>query len=62
MGMNRDDFLILFRRAKTQDTLDLMLDAQLNKGRSVAECAYAILAHEKRELEIERGLFCRKLR
>lgn len=32
MGMNRDDFLILFRRAKTQDTLDLMLDAQLNKG------------------------------
>lgn len=43
MGMTRDDFLIPFRRAKTQDTLDLMLDAQLNKGRCVAECAYAIL-------------------
>lgn len=62
MGMTRQDFLILFRRAKTQGTLDLMLDAQLNKGRGVAECADAILAHEKRELEIERGLFCRKLR
>ncbi|OEE65837.1 hypothetical protein A1OO_08490 [Enterovibrio norvegicus FF-33] len=49
----RIDWLIFFRRAKTVDTLDLMLDAALKKLNTVAEQADAILGHEARLDEIE---------
>ncbi|MCC4797277.1 hypothetical protein BCT30_06575 [Enterovibrio norvegicus] len=50
---NRTDWLIFFRRAKTVDTLDVMLDAALRKLTTPAEQADAILGHEARLDEIE---------
>lgn len=41
---NRTEWLIFFRRAKTVDTLDLMLDGALKKLKTPAEQADAILA------------------
>ncbi|MDD1791548.1 hypothetical protein LRP50_21905 [Enterovibrio sp. ZSDZ42] len=50
---SRTDWLIFFRRAKTVDTLDIMLDAALNKLTKPSEQADAILGHEARLDEIE---------
>ncbi|RXJ74261.1 hypothetical protein CS022_04165 [Veronia nyctiphanis] len=52
---SRTDWLIYFRRAKTIDTLDLMLDGALKKLNTPREQADAILAHETRMDEIERS-------
>lgn len=58
--MDRTDWLLKFRRAKCNETLDVMRDAALRELTSVREVANMILAHEKREDEIEIGLYCRK--
>ncbi|ATF08637.1 hypothetical protein [Candidatus Enterovibrio altilux] len=50
---NRTDWLIFFRRAKTVDTLDVMLDAALKKLNTPSKQADAILGHEARFDEIE---------
>ncbi|MBE1275840.1 hypothetical protein [Enterovibrio baiacu] len=50
---SRTDWLIFFRRAKTVDTLDVMLEAALRKLATPAEQADAILGHEARLDEIE---------
>ncbi|MDD1783168.1 hypothetical protein LRP49_18535 [Enterovibrio sp. ZSDZ35] len=50
---SRTDWKIFFRRAKTVDTLDLMLEGALNKLTKPSEIADAILAHEDRLDEIE---------
>ncbi|MFD2179574.1 hypothetical protein [Veronia pacifica] len=52
---SRTDWLIYFRRAKTVDTLDLMLDGALRKLKTPREQADAILGHEARLNEIEKG-------
>ena len=53
------DWLIRFRRAKTQDTLDFMLDRALEQLSSTTEKAEAILAHAARqdELDMSRRMF-----
>ncbi|AMG31957.1 hypothetical protein AL542_17510 [Grimontia hollisae] len=53
MPKNRIEWLIFFRRAKTADTLDLMLDGALKKLSTPAEQADAILGHEARLDELE---------
>jgi len=58
--MDRTDWLLRFRRAKCNETLDVMRDAALRELTNVREIANMILAHEKREDEIEIGLYCRK--
>jgi hypothetical protein len=58
--MDRTDWLLKFRRAKCNETLDVMRDAALRELTNVREVANMILAHEKREDEIEIGLYCRK--
>ncbi|EOD78572.1 hypothetical protein RN22_17325 [Grimontia sp. AD028] len=50
---NRTEWLIFFRRAKSIDTLDLMLDGALKKLKTPAEQADAILGHEARLDELE---------
>ncbi|CZF79626.1 MULTISPECIES: hypothetical protein [Grimontia] len=50
---SRIDWLIFFRRAKSVDTLDLMLDGALKKLATTAEKADAILGHEARLDELE---------
>lgn len=59
--MDKSDWLVFFRRAKTQATLDIMLDAKLEVIPTVAEKAVAILAHELRQVEIIEGRFCKKV-
>lgn len=58
--MDKSDWLVFFRRAKTQTTLDIMLDAKLETTPSVAEKADLILAHELRQEEIIEGRFCNR--
>lgn len=50
---NRTEWLIFFRRAKTVDTLDLMLEGALKKLKTPAEQADAILGHEARLDELD---------
>lgn len=50
---SRTDWLIFFRRAKTVETLDLMLDGALKKLKKPSEQADAILGHEARLDELE---------
>ncbi|KXF80507.1 hypothetical protein [Enterovibrio coralii] len=50
---SRSDWLIFFHRAKTVDTLDIMLDAALKKLHSPIEQADAIWGQEDRLDEIE---------
>lgn len=50
---SRTDWLIFFRRAKTVETLDLMLDGALKKLKKSSEQADAILGHEARLDELE---------
>ncbi|MBW3762771.1 hypothetical protein GL272_20010 [Aeromonas veronii] len=59
--MDRKDWLIKFRRAKCNKTLDVMRDAALREPTNIREIGNIILAHEKREDEIEAGLYCRKI-
>jgi molecular chaperone DnaK (HSP70) len=59
--MDKSDWLVFFRRAKTQATLDIMLDAKLEVIPTIAEKAAAILAHELRQGEIIEGRFCNKV-
>ncbi|MFM2485634.1 HHA domain-containing protein [Celerinatantimonas yamalensis] len=47
------DWLMRFRRAKTQDTLDFMLDRALDQLSSTTEKAEAILAHAARQDELD---------
>jgi hypothetical protein len=58
--MDRTDWLLKFRRAKCNETLDVMRDAALRELTSVREVGNMLLAHEKREDEIEMGLYCRR--
>ncbi|MEI8611599.1 hypothetical protein P4S70_23135 [Enterovibrio sp. Hal110] len=59
---DKTDWLIFFRRAKSVDTLDLMLDGALKKLKKPSEQANAILGHEARldELEGVKGLMAKK--
>mgnify|MGYP006349945183 FL=1 len=59
--MDRTDWLIKFRRAKCNQTLDVMRDAALRELTNIREVANMLFAHEKREDEIEIGLYCRKI-
>lgn len=47
------DWLIKFRRAKTQETLDFMLDRALEQLSTTTDKADAILAHAARQDELE---------
>ncbi|MFM2480478.1 hypothetical protein [Celerinatantimonas sp. YJH-8] len=47
------DWLIRFRRAKTQETLDFMLDRALEQLSSTTDKAEAILAHAARQDELD---------
>lgn len=59
--MDRSSWLVRFRRAKTKDTLDMMRDAAIrNLKDDIRQIADIILAHESREQEIEKGLYCRR--
>ena len=58
--MDRTDWLIKFRRAKCNETLDVMRDAALRELTNI-RVANMLFAHEKREDEIEIGLYCRKI-
>jgi hypothetical protein len=58
--MDRTDWPLKFRRAKCNETLDVMRDAALRELTSVREVGNMLLAHEKREDEIEIGLYCRR--
>ena len=51
-SMNKTDWLVKFRRAKTEETLDVMLDGAINKAKSGAEIADIVLAHEARQKEL----------
>ncbi|MBE8841695.1 hypothetical protein CF140_08625 [Aeromonas sobria] len=54
--MDRTDWLIRFRRAKTHETLDMMLEGALRKSATTRDAAEAILGHEARQDEIDRML------
>lgn len=47
------DWLIRFRRAKTQETLDFMLERALEQLSSTTDKAEAILAHSARQDELD---------
>lgn len=47
------DWLIRFRRAKTQETLDFMLDRALDQLSTTTDKAEAILAHAARQDELD---------
>lgn len=51
--MTKLDWLLRFRRARTQDTLDFMLERALEQLSSTSEQAEAILAHSQRQDELE---------
>ncbi|WP_270820077.1 hypothetical protein [Aeromonas sp. Y311-2] len=53
--MEKIDYLIKFRRAKTLDTLEIMVDRAIQKAASVCEKANVVLAGEARELELLRA-------
>ena len=58
--IDRQSWLVKFRRAKCQETLDTMRDAAIrNYEGNIRVIADIILAHETRETEIEKGVFCR---
>ncbi|RUR52653.1 hypothetical protein ELS78_20355 [Aeromonas veronii] len=57
--IDRQSWLVKFRRAKCQDTLNTMRDAAIrNYEGNFRVIADIILAHEAREAEIEKGVFC----
>lgn len=58
--MDRTDWLIRFRRAKTHETLDAMLEGALRRTETVKDAAEAILGHEARQNEIDRLLYCKQ--
>lgn len=61
--IDRQSWLVKFRRAKCQDTLDTMRDAAIrNYEGNIRVIADIVLAHEARETEIEKGMFCRIVR
>lgn len=61
--IDRQSWLVKFRRAKCQDTLDTMRDAVIrNYEGNIRVIADIVLAHEARETEIEKGMFCRIVR
>ncbi|PKQ72154.1 hypothetical protein [Aeromonas sobria] len=59
--MTKTDWPIKFRRAKTSNTLDIMLDAALRKIESIADKCEAIKGHELRQDELELGRHCKRL-
>lgn len=60
--IDRQSWLVKFRRAKCQDTLNTMRDAAIrNYEGDFRVIADIILAHEARETEIEKGVFARYL-
>ncbi len=58
--MDRTDWLIRFRRAKTHETLDMMLEGALRKSATTRDAAEAILGHEARQDEIDRMLHIKR--
>lgn len=60
-GRDKTDWLVIFRRAKCLDTLDMMRDAAIEKvGKNPKEVAEIIRGHARREDEIEAGQHVKK--
>lgn len=65
-NMTKTDWLLLFRRAKTIDNLDIMYDARVRRleqaNVDLSVLAELVRSYDLRASEIEAGKFCNKNR